>query len=357
MSNDDVLARLVECGRIPQAVQRAVPVELPPCPHVDQLQDRFRGTMLGVAIGDALGRAGEGHPFEATAQYHGGPLRAYRPWRGWKAGPVGTVTDDTQMTMCIAESIVHNGQLVPEDVADRFAEWLDYGRGKGRTCVEACERLRRVVHWTAAGVDSAGNGAAMRTAPIGLFHRGDLKKLRRDAALACVITHTHQTAVASAIAQSAAVAYCLTQDATGFSPDRFIEFVVAWIEGVEEADVAERRPGAALTTLAKRLAELPGLLGEPDTRAVYDYLYNGAFVLESLPTAMFAFLRNYQNFDETLFAAVDAGYDCDTSGSMAGALAGALLGQAGIHARWLEELEYREELIRLADGLHQKAGG
>ena len=110
----------------------------------------------------------------------------------------------------------------------------------------------------------------MRTAPIGLFHQGDLKKLRRDAALVCVITHTHQTAVASAIAQSAAVAYCLTQDATGFSPDRFIEFVVACIEGVEETDVPERRPRAARTTLAKRLAELPGLLGEPDTGAVYE---------------------------------------------------------------------------------------
>ena len=72
---------------------------------------------------------------------------------------------------------------------------------------------------------------------------------------------------------------------------------------------------------------------------------------------MFASLQNYQSFDENLFAAVDAGYDCDISGSMAGGLAGALLGEAGIHARWLEELEYREELIQLAEGLHQMAEG
>jgi hypothetical protein len=82
MSNDDLLAQLVERGRIPEAVQRAGTTELPPCPHEDQLQDRFQGTMLGVALGDALGRAGEGHSFEATVQYHGIPLRAYKPWRG-----------------------------------------------------------------------------------------------------------------------------------------------------------------------------------------------------------------------------------------------------------------------------------
>jgi hypothetical protein len=153
------------------------------------------------------------------------------------------------MTMCIAESIVHNGQLEPEDAADRSADWLDYGRGKGRTCVEACERLRRGFHWTEPGVESAGNGAAMRTASIGLFHRHDLRKLRRDAALACVITHTHPTAVASAVPQSAAVAYCLAHNAGSFCPERFIEFVILCIDGVEEHDVAERRPGGTRTSV------------------------------------------------------------------------------------------------------------
>jgi len=91
-------------------------------------------------------------------------------------------------------------------------------------------------------------------------------------------------------------------------------------------------------------------------RQVYDYLYNGAFVLESLPTAMYAFLRNYHDFEATLFAAVDAGYDCDTSGSMACALAGALLGQARIPRQWLHDLEFCDELVDLANGLYGLAG-
>jgi len=151
---------------------------------------------------------------------------------------------------------------------------------------------------------------------------------------------------------SAGVACCLTRESARFAPEDFMKFVVGCIDGIEETKVAERRPGGTKTTLAKRLAELPALLHQRDSRAVYDYLYNGAFVLESLPTAMYAFLRNHHDFEATLFAAVDAGYDCDTSAAMAGSLAGALLGRAQIPERWLAELEFREELIRLADGIH-----
>ena len=346
-----IAAQLVESGRLPAAVLRPLTFGLPPGSSTDGLRDRFQGCLLGVAIGDALGRAGEGYSPEATVRHYGGPLRSYQPWSGWTSGPIGTITDDTQMTLCIAESIIATGGLEPADIGRRFVKWLDYGRGKGRTCVEACLRLQAGISWHESGVDSAGNGAAMRTAPIGLLRAHDLPRLRFDAGLTCLITHAHPTAIASAIAQSAGIAYCLTQEAAGFDPARFIEFIVACIENIEEIDIPERGPGGTRTTLAKRLAELPGLRRGHDTRAVYDYLRNGAFVLESLPTAMYAFLRNYGDFGATLFAAVDAGYDCDTSGSMACALAGALLGRTQIPDRWLEELEFRDELIRLADGL------
>lgn len=352
----DLPSQLVESGRLPDALLQPAAIGLPLGTPPDDLSDHFRGCTLGVAIGDALGRAGEGYPPEVTASYHGGPLRAYKRWPGWTSGPIGTITDDTQMTMCIAESVVATGDVDPTDIGRRFADWLDYGRGKGRTCVEACLRLRRGVSWYESGIDSAGNGAAMRTAPIGLLRARDLRQLRLDAALVCLITHTHRTAIASAVAMSAGVAYCLTQQYNHFNPALFIEFVVASIEGIEESDIPERRPGGTKTTLAKRLAELPELLNIPNTRAVYDYLYNGAFVLESLPTAMYAFLRNYHDFEATLFAAVDAGYDCDTSGSMACALAGALLGQARIPRQWLHDLEFCDELVDLANGLYGLAG-
>ena len=206
-------AQLVESGRLPAAVLPPATFGLPTGSSADGLQDRFQGCLLGVAIGDALGRAGEGRSPDATVRHYGGPLRSYQRWSGWTSGPTGTITDDTQMTLCIAESIIATGGVEPADIGRRFVKWVDYGRGKGRACVEACLRLQAGISWHESGVDSAGNGAAMRTAPIGLLRAHDLPRLRLDAGLACLITHAHPTAIASAIAQSAGIAYCRTQKA------------------------------------------------------------------------------------------------------------------------------------------------
>jgi len=349
MQDNDQLEQLIAKGRLPAAVVSSECPALPaPAGGID-LRDRFQGCLLGVAIGDALGRPGEGRPHSATVERYGGPLREFKPWRGWTSGPVGTITDDTQMTMCIAESIVATGRIDFEEMGLRFASWLSYGRGKGRTCVEACSRLRDGIPWYEAGVKSAGNGAAMRTAPLGLLRYRDLRSLRVDSAIVAMITHADPTAIASAIAQSSCIAFCLTQTADSVDVRGLIDFVVEMIDGIEPHDIEERRPGGGQTTLAKRLSELPDLLRNPDSREVYNYLYNGAFVLESLPTAFYAFLQNHESFDEAMFAAVDAGYDCDTSGSLAAALAGALHGRSGIPTHWLEGLEHCKELIELAD--------
>ena len=63
------------------------------------LRDRFRGALVGGAIGDAMGRPNEGQSTEVARERK---IREYRPWQGWTAGPKGTITDDTQMTMWVA---------------------------------------------------------------------------------------------------------------------------------------------------------------------------------------------------------------------------------------------------------------
>ena len=73
----------------------------------DVLRDRFRGTLLWGAVGDALGRAPEGRSWEAIRARCGPDgIEEYRPWRGWTGGPKGTMTDDTQLTTAIAGSLI-----------------------------------------------------------------------------------------------------------------------------------------------------------------------------------------------------------------------------------------------------------
>jgi hypothetical protein len=77
-------------------------------------REKYAGTLLGGACGDALGRPAEGRRPSSIRERHG-VIRDFIPWRGWKRGPTGTITDDTQLTMCIAESIVALGRFDPDE--------------------------------------------------------------------------------------------------------------------------------------------------------------------------------------------------------------------------------------------------
>lgn len=315
------------------------------------LADKYRGALVGGAIGDALGRPAEGLPVEEVARRFG-ELREFLPWRGWTSGPVGTITDDTQLTMCVAEALLAHGGIDPDDLARRLVAWLPVGRGKGRACLEAIQRLAAGVPWDAAGAPSAGNGAAMRAAPVGLLRAGDIEGLRRDAALSALVTHVDEMAVLSAVAQAAAVAWLVHRRPGTLDPAEFLRAVALVLDAVPDPALAERRPGGDLVRLGDRLQQLGGML-ELDVRAAFDRLWNGAFVLESLPAAWWCFLRWPDDPERVLVTAANQGRDADTVAAMAGTLAGAYLGESALPHRWRDpaNLEYADELIVLADAL------
>jgi ADP-ribosylglycohydrolase len=310
---------------------------------------RYTGALLGGAMGDALGR-----PNEGTRQKRVPPLIDYVPWRGWQEGPKGTITDDTQLTMCVAECLICHGRIDPEELARRFVTWLPEGRGKGRTTVAAVERLRHGIPWYLAGEDSAGNGAAMRAAPIGLAWWYDPPRLRAEAILSALPTHRSPMAVAGAVAIAAATAWLLTCDPAAWSPEEFIAAIQSAIAGMETDPLPERRDPSVRTTLHDRLGELPALLDdEPD--AVLSRLYSGAYVLESLPAALYCFLRTPHDVETTLILAANAGHDADTVAAMAGTLGGALGGEDALPQRLLKELEHAHDLRAFGKALHALA--
>ena len=317
--------------------------------------DRYAGVLLAGACGDALGRPAEGRsPSTIRSRY--GRLVDFRKWRGWKSGPVGTITDDTQLTMCLAESLVGHGHLDPDDLARRFVEWLPVGRGKGQATVEAVERLGEGLPWWEAGVDSAGNGAAMRAAPIGLFHPLDVEGIRRDAAISALITHANPMAAASAIALAFGVAYCIHQSPDTFDVDHFTSSIHAVLNDVPDAGAKERRQGAGPSRirLVDQLVEALEMRDAAPHEA-FDRFNNGAFVLESLPAAFYCFAASPDDPERTIVTAANGGYDADTVASMAGNLSGALNGASSLPARWLDELEYRDELVHLSQELYRLA--
>jgi ADP-ribosylglycohydrolase len=323
---------------------------------LQEYRGKYQGTLVGGAIGDALGRPAEGRwPEKIQARY--GVLKDFQPWRGWKGGPKGTITDDTQMSMCVAETLVEHGHLDPEDLARRFVDWLPIGRGKGRSCTAAVLRLTEGIPWYEAGVASAGNGAAMRAAPVGLRYPCDVSALRRDAALSAVVTHADSMAAASAIAVGFATSYLLHLKPGELDPSELVRALETALEDVPDPGHPERKPGCddRPVPLRERIGEIPDFLGEPPDRG-FGYFYNGAFVLESLPAALWCFLDSPEDPERVLLTAVNGGHDADTVAAMAGNLAGAYHGEDAFPDRWRDDLEFAEELRELADGLFDRSG-
>ena len=318
---------------------------------------RARGALLGGAIGDALGRPGEGRARDTVVDRYG-RLDEFHRWRGWTEGPIGTITDDTQLTMVVAGAlIVGGGQLDVHALSTGLAEWLPNGRGVGHATRAAVQRLIAGVPWHEAGEPSAGNGAAMRAGPIGLAARHDLGRLRRDAALSAIPTHAHPMAVVSTVAQAFATAWA-THRTGSIDPSAFLAHVRLAVGDLHDPGEPERRAGASGTPvrLVDRISELDGML-TLDSDDAFDRLFNGAFVLESLPSAWWCFLRYQDDPEEGLIVAASAGRDSDTVAAMAGTLLGALHGDEAWPRRWIDELEYREELVEMSELLIGPADG
>ncbi len=322
-------------------------------PAIDY-RDKYRGALLGVAIGDALGRPAEGRPPEVIRQRFGN-LDSFHPWHGWQGGPKGTFTDDTELTIALAESLIERQGMDPVDFGRRCVAWLPVGRGKGAATTEACERLAEGVSWEEAGSPSAGNGAAMRAAPIGLLHPADVDHLRHAAALSAVVTHAHPTAVLSTIALAFLVADLLHTPPGRLDIEGLLGRLRSVTEDLPDPPLPERKPGHSTVELLPRLREMGDRL-DRTPEELFSYTYNGAFVSESLAAALWCFLRSPDDPARVVITAANGGYDADTVGAMAGALAGACNGATAWPSDWLDDLEYRDGLEGCADDLLSLSG-
>jgi len=301
----------------------------------DTVLDRFRGALLGCAVGDALGAPVEGMTAGEIASSHGG-VRGFLDGRGG----AGAVTDDTQMTIVLAQSIIEIGRFDLEHAAFKLGRWMEYSdngvndaRRVGLTCATACRKLYRGATPRESGVPSAGCGAASRVGPVGLFLHHDPESARRAAVAQGAITHTDTEALAGA----AAVAFLVASGVNlSGGPDRS-----ALLRGA--ADVAASIDAA----LAGRLEGLGGYLGA-DAAEGFAFTGTGCYVMEAVPAAVLAFLRSPLDFERAVLTAVNAGGCSCSIGAMAGTVAGAFNGASGIPEQLRENVEGSRYIETLA---------
>lgn len=334
------------------------------------VRDKIRGAIICGAIGDAMGRQVESLTPGAYS-----PAVWYRPWSGWQSGPIGTITDDTQMTMWLAESLLTNGRFDPTHLAERFTR--EHIRGIGAATRQFVANFKdRKLPWYQSGVASSGNGAAMRAAPIGIFFRNDFDELKLAAGIQAMVTHNDPMAIASSIIMAYATAKLLRMNVLQLDDlgtmSLFCRDLAEAIEGIEDSDNYTARRDGKPSTLVKRIAEdIPRFLeSKTPPNEVQQEFWSGAYVLESLPFALYCFLYSPGHFDRVLYNSVNESKDSDTVAAMACTLCGALNGldknmerqyewkhkgycdrdllpAIPIYARknYLEELESKDELL------------
>jgi ADP-ribosyl-[dinitrogen reductase] hydrolase len=280
---------------------------------MDELLSRGRAALLGGAVGDALGAPVEFMTPGEIAARHG--RLAEMVGGGWLRLKPGQVTDDTEMTLCVARGVTTSGSWDLRVIAAEFANWL---KSKPVDVGDTCRRgIRNFMlkgqlesppnQW------DAGNGALMRMTPVALCTLGSPELLEIRAMELGHLTHNHPLSDAA----------CITYG-------RMIHLA---LKGAEKSRLRREADSLVATFPTFRFDPYPGLAT--------------GYVVDTLQTVFHHFFRS-RSFEECIVNTVNQGGDADTTGAIAGGLAGAYYGLHEIPRRWLKKLD-RQVAVELGD--------
>lgn len=296
-------------------------------------EDKLKGVFFGQAIGDALGLGTEFMPQTEVRKYYPHGLNDYSQIiqdyhrSRWKKG---SWTDDTDMMLCIAESIVKNKGVNLPDIAKNFKQWfMQHPIGIGRhtykvLCLgdytEKPQQAAELV-WNMSGKKSASNGAVMRTSIVGLL-KEDVEKHAADI---CRLTHADPRCVGASVIISLVI-HSLVYEEQLLPLEVLIETGRKYDERIE--------PYLKLAQ-AKALEELD-----------LDDEINMGYTLKTMAAGLWC-VYHAPSFEEGLLAVVNEGGDADTNGAVAGSLLGAKYGYDAIPPRYIEGLKHKDVLWRI----------
>jgi len=295
-------------------------------------KDRFRGCLLGLASGDAVGTTLEFRPrgtfTPLTDMIGSGPFRL-QP---------GQWTDDTSMALCLATSLVEKKGFDPQDQMERYSRWYEEGYLSstgdcfdiGWTTSAAIRSFKKTSNPFSASADpnSAGNGSIMRLAPVPMYFYPEIDLAERYGAESSRTTHGAMECI----------------DACRL----LARIIHRALEGKPKEEVL--------------LGESRSFVGSDKIVAIGqgDYLKKSegeirgsGYVVDCLEAAMWCFSKT-ESFEEAILTSANLGDDADTTAAVCGQVAGAFYGESGIPTRWLEKLAMCEDIRYLADRLRDK---
>ncbi|MGL4207172.1 MAG: ADP-ribosylglycohydrolase family protein [Aeromonadaceae bacterium] len=294
---------------------------------MDRQQDRSRGCLLGLAIGDAIGTTLEFKPrgsFQPLTDMVGG---------GHFCLKKGYWTDDTSMALCLGHSLVECEGFDAHDQMRRYCDWLDNGYMSsigtcfdvGVTVSSALRRFQKTGDPFAGARSSwsSGNGSIMRLAPLPIAYAHDAEQAMQLAAESSRTTHGSPLCLDSC---------------------RYLaSLLVQLLNG-------QSKPALWQSHYRAQTPEVAALVNGTWRSKAYDELSGTGYVIESLEAALWCFEQT-DNYADCVLAAANLGQDADTTAAVAGQLAGACYGYSQIRSEWCQHLHRHQEMVALADEL------
>lgn len=296
------------------------------------LLQRYQGSLLGLACGDAVGTSVEFSPrgsFKPVTDMCGGGPFSLR---------AGQWTDDTSMALCLAESLLTKQGFDAHDQMTRYVNWWRWGylsaTGEcfdiGMTVCSALQKFLTTGEALAGSTDpkSAGNGSLMRLVPIVLYYYPDLQKIQHFSALSSRTTHGAPEAIQASILFASLLASALA---------------------------GESKAHLSCSSVVLSEAKLQAIANGNYLKKSEDQICGSGYAVDSLEAALWCF-QHTDSFAQAVLCAANLGEDADTTAAIVGQIAGAHYGVQAIPQTWLARLHLRPEIEATATALFKAAG-
>lgn len=310
------------------------------------MENRIKAGIFGVCVGDALGVPVEFKSRETLKRF---PVTDMQEFGSWNQ-PKGTWSDDSSLTLCLAESLTKGYDL--EKIGESFVKWVKYGHwaayGRlfdiGGTTRHSIARLIKGESARFSGnifEEDNGNGSLMRILPLAFYlkNEGNIENLYRTIKEVSSITHGHFRSV--------------------FACFVYVIFAIELIKGKDKEEAYTHTQKVALYFTEnqcfnpKEIQLFDRILKNDISKYPEVEISSSGYVLHSLEASLWCFL-NSESYSEAVLKAVNLGEDTDTTGAITGGLAGIYYGFEAIPDEWVEVLARKEDIEELCGKLNLK---
>lgn len=288
--------------------------------------DLAKTSLLGLSVGDALGETYFGPEETISDRIKSGELQE----GNW------FFTDDTVMGIGVYNILSKFGAIDQDELAKEFADnyALDNYRGYGGTAQRILRDIAEGAYWLEAssgvfdGMGSTGNGAAMRSGPIGAYFYEDAEEVIRQAKLAAEVTHAHPEGIAGGIAVALAASICTRYGLNKefLAADTFYDFIIGHM------------PASEVKAKIQKAKTLPAGY---DIRTIVSVLGNGTHLMaqDTVPFALWCAANNTGSYPDAIRTGISGLGDRDTIAAIIGSMVVLSAGSASIPRQWIEQAE------------------